>query len=126
MLQPLKLYIFSRLPEKKYFLFINTFLLTLIIGLSKFVNNPISYFLIYIFFFNIFFLKFKKHLLLKNKFLLFFLSAEILFFFFSDRFELGQLAVILFFNFFIISVLTKEMPIDYIKGLKIISIIIAK
>jgi len=118
MSQPFKLKGLFKLLENKYFLFINSLLLTLLIGFSKFINFPINYYLIYFFFFNLFFFKFQKHLLLKNKFLLFLLLIEVLYFFYLDKFELRQLAVLLFFNFFIISILVKEIPSNFINGLK--------
>ena len=118
MLYPLKYSVFLKIVENKFF-FINNFFFTLIIGVFKFLNLPINYLLLYLFFFNLFFLKLQKDLLLKNIPILFLLSSEFLYFFFLNKYEVSQLLVLFFFNFFIIFIIIKEIPFNYINGLKI-------
>lgn len=83
------------------------------------MNLPINYLLLYLFFFNLFFLKLQKDLLLKNIPILFLLSSEFLYFLFLNKYEVSQLLVLFFFNFFIIFIIIKEIPFNYINGLKI-------
>jgi len=118
MLYSLKHSVFLKTVENKFF-FINNFFFTLIIGVYKFLNLPINYLLLYLFFFNLFFLKLQKDLLLKNMPILFLLSLESLYFLFLDKYEVSQLLVLFFFNFFIIFLIIKEIPFNYINGLKI-------
>jgi hypothetical protein len=119
MLHPLKRNIFLKIVENKQFFFINTFLFTLSIGLFKFFNFSINYLLLYLFFFNLFFLKFQKLFFLKNITIFFLLSAETLYLYFLNKFDISQLTILLFFNFFIISLIIKEIPVYYVNGLKI-------